>query len=200
MRSFPRPAQLASTDTELVRATIAGDRTAMEALLTRSQEVAYRFSLHVCGRADDAEDVMQEAMLQAFRHVTEIREPDAFRPWLYRTVCNASLMRRRLHAGEPRHVASLDEPRLSPDGPIAADVADPGPSPERVLANARLRRRIRRALAGLPRALRVVVLLREMEGRSTREVAAVLGISEGNVRTRMYRARLLLRDLLGTRS
>jgi RNA polymerase sigma-70 factor (ECF subfamily) len=74
----------------------------METLLMRSQEVAYRFGVLVCGRTDEADDVMQEALLKTYRHVTRIRQPDAFRAWLYRTVRNACLMRRRTRVDEPR--------------------------------------------------------------------------------------------------
>src|SRR5581483_2920806 len=77
---------------DLVRAASSGDRSAMEHLLMRAQEVAYRFSLLVCGHEEDAEDVMQEALLKTYRHVTQIRKPDAFRTWLYQTVRNACLM------------------------------------------------------------------------------------------------------------
>jgi RNA polymerase sigma-70 factor (ECF subfamily) len=181
---------------DLVRATRGGDRAAIESLLMRSQEVAYRFSVHVCGRTNDAEDVMQEALLKTFCHAPRIREPNAFRPWLYRTVRNACLMRRRLHLGEPRHFVSLSELRSTEEGGATFEPVDPGPSPDAVLRGARLRSRMRQALAELPPTLRIVVLLREIEGLSTKEVARVLGISEGNVKTRLYRARVHMRERL----
>src|SRR5689334_12034204 len=85
----------------LVRGAAAGDRDAMERLLMRAQEAAYRFSLLVCGHPEDAEDVMQDALLKTYQHVARIDEPDAFRTWLYSTVRNACLMKRRRRAGEP---------------------------------------------------------------------------------------------------
>jgi RNA polymerase sigma-70 factor (ECF subfamily) len=177
----------------LVRAAASGDRPAMETLLMRSQEVAYRFSVHVCGHVDEAEDVMQEALLKTFRHAQRIREPDAFRPWLYRTVRNACLMRRRRRVDEPAHLQSLDELMPTPDGMMALDPPDKGRSPEDLAANNRLKRRLRKALRALPAPFRLIVFLREMEGLSTREVAEVVGISEANVKTRLHRARLFLR-------
>lgn len=182
----------------LVRAAAAGDRAAMEALLMRAQEVAYRFSLHVCGHVDEAEDVMQEALLKTFRHAQRIREPDAFRPWLYRTVRNACLMRRRRRVDEPAHLQSLDELLPTRDGMMALDPPDHGRSPEDIVVNTRLRKRLARALKALPPPFRLVVFLREMEGLSTREVAEVLRISEANVKTRLHRARLFLRRELET--
>jgi RNA polymerase sigma factor (sigma-70 family) len=81
--------------TDLVGAAAAGDPEALDRLLMRAQEIAWRFSTSVCGHADDAEDAMQEALIKTYRYVGQIRDPGAFRPWLYRTVRNACLMGRR---------------------------------------------------------------------------------------------------------
>lgn len=186
-------AQPGSEYARLVRSAAGGDRAAMEELLMRAQEVAYRFSVHVCGHVDEAEDVMQEALLKTFRHAQRIREPEAFRPWLYRTVRNACLMRRRRRVDEPVRLQSLDELLPTPDGMMALDPPDGGRSPEDVVVNNRLKRRLQKAFKALPPAFRLVVFLREMEGLSTREVAEVLKISEANVKTRLHRARLFLR-------
>lgn len=182
---------------QLVRAAAGGDGGALNRLLMRAQEVAWRFSMSVCGRADDAEDAMQEALIKTYRYVGHIREPEAFRPWLYRTVRNACLMGRRKKVGEPTRLQSLDDVWPGPDGRMRPDVPDPAKNPEQLADNAGLRRRLRRALARLPGPYRTVVFLREMEGLSTREVATVLGITEDNVKTRLHRARLQLQsDLL----
>ncbi len=179
---------------ELVRAVRDGAPEAMERLLMRAQEVAWRFSLLVCGGADDAEDAMQEALIKTYRHAARIREPEAFRTWLYRTVRNACLIRRRRRVDEPARMLSLDDLMPSLDGgPKVAEPADRGRLPDDLAINARLRTRLREAMAKLPRPFRVVVFLREIEGLSTREVAKVVGISEANVKTRLHRARLFLR-------
>jgi RNA polymerase sigma-70 factor, ECF subfamily len=182
---------------ELIRAIQSGNEKAMERLLMRTQEVAYRFSQHVCGRADDADDAMQEALLKTYRYAARIREPEAFRTWLYRTVKNACLIGRRRHVGEPVRVLSLDEPLPTAERarrPVEA--VDPAKGPHELASNRALRKRLLTALRALPSAYRLVVFLREMEGLSTREVAAVAGISEANVKTRLHRARLFLRQEL----
>jgi RNA polymerase sigma-70 factor (ECF subfamily) len=182
---------------DLVRAVQAGDHDAMEALLMQAQEVAYRFSLLVCGRPDDADDAMQEALLKTYRYAARIREPEAFRAWLYRTVRNACLIGRRKRAGEPHHLVSLDDTAVDDDGHDRhIDPVDTARDPEDRAITSSLRARLRRSLAAVPRSYRVVVVLREIEGLSTREVAEVLGISEANVKTRLHRARLLLREHL----
>jgi RNA polymerase sigma-70 factor (ECF subfamily) len=181
----------------LVRAVQAGSQDAMERLLMRAQEVAYRFSLLVCGRPDDADDAMQEALLKTYRYAARIREPEAFRAWLYRTVRNACLIGRRKRAHEPDHLVSLDETAGDGDGhERQVDAVDPGRDPEDQAINISLRGRLQMALHAIPRSYRVVVVLREIEGLSTREVADVIGISEANVKTRLHRARVLLREHL----
>lgn len=179
----------------LVRSAGSGDRDALERLLLRAQEVAWRFSTAVCGRSADAEDAMQEALIKTYRYVGRIREPEAFRPWLYRTVRNACLMNRRKKAGEPLHLQSLDD--VLPDAQLMRrDVADPGKNPEQLADNAALRQRLRKAMRTLPAPYRAIVFLREVEGLSTREVAQIMGISEDNVKTRLHRARLQLQSAL----
>jgi RNA polymerase sigma-70 factor, ECF subfamily len=181
----------------LIRAAQSGSHAAMERLLMKAQEVAYRFSLLVCGHADDADDAMQEALLKTYRYAAQIQQPEAFRTWLYRTVKNACLISRRKRVHEPARLLSLDEPVVGDDGNARAiDVVDPGRRPDEIVANSRLRRRLHRALQTLDPSYREIVFLREVEGLSTKEVAAVVGISEANVKTRLHRARLMLRQQL----
>jgi RNA polymerase sigma-70 factor (ECF subfamily) len=178
----------------LVRDAASGDREAIERLLTKSQEVAYRFSLLVCGHPEDAEDVMQDALLKTYQYVNRIEEPEAFRTWLYTTVRNACLMKRRRHVGEPSHFVSLDHGMPPTDGTTTSiDVVDEARPADERLIGARMDDRVRQALKKLPPSHRIIVVMREMEGLSTREVATVTGISEANVKTRLHRARLMLR-------
>jgi RNA polymerase sigma-70 factor (ECF subfamily) len=185
--------------TPLVAAAARGDRAALERLLMTAQEVAYRFSHTVCGGPSDAEDVMQDALLKTFRYVKRIRDPRAFRTWLYRTVRNACLMKRRRRSGEPSRVLSLDDVLPAVDGGLHTVEAAPGRSPETLALDAALRRRLAKALRALPAAYRAVVFLREMEGLSTKEAAEVLHMSESNVKMRLHRARLFLRKELEER-
>ncbi len=181
----------------LLRAAQAGNQHAMERLLMRAQEVAWRFSQLVCGRADDAEDAMQEALLKTYRYVGSIKQPEAFRTWLYRTVKNACLIGRRRRVDEPQRLLSLDDTLESADGRRRQlDAVDPGKGPHELAVNASLRQRLQAALSELPPQHRLIVFLREVEGLSTREVAGVVGISEANVKTRLHRARTFLRERL----
>ena len=169
----------------LVTQAAAGDRGAMEQLLMRAQEVAYRFSLLVCGHPEDAEDVMQDALLKTYTYVNRIEDPEAFRTWLYTTVRNACLMKRRRRAGEPARFDALE--------PVTAAVADPARPADQRLIDSWMDGRLRAAMNKLPPAHRMIVVMREMEGLSTKDVAAVTGLSESNVKQRLHRARLMLR-------
>jgi RNA polymerase sigma-70 factor, ECF subfamily len=176
----------------LVVAAAAGDAVAMERLLVLAQEVAYRFSVAICGHAEDAEDAMQEALIQTYRRASTLRDPGAFRPWLYRTVRNACLMNRRRRVHEPRHLLSLDAGPADGTSARALDVPAPDRDPEGLAVNAGLRSRLLAAMQHLPPMSRAVLFLREMEGLSTREVAKVLSLTEANVKQRLHRARARL--------
>ena len=181
----------------LVRLAAGGDRAALEHLLRRAQEVAFRFSFLSCGHTEDAEDVMQEALLKTYRYVGRIRDPEAFRTWLYKTVRNACLLKRRRRVLEPRRHESIEQRREVADGRASTfDVTDRAMRPDEAAINSWLGGRLRAALATLPPLSRVIVFLREMEGLSTREVASVLRISEDTVKTRLHRGRRWLRAQL----
>jgi RNA polymerase sigma-70 factor (ECF subfamily) len=186
----------------LVRAAAAGERAAMERLLMRAQEVAFRFSLLACGHAEDAEDVMQDALLKTYQHVNRIADPEAFRTWLYTTVRNACLMKRRRRAGEPTRFESIEQGSPAPGGDdVPIDVVDRAPGVDQQMIDDWADARLRHALTRLPPAYRIIILLREMEGLPTKEVAAITGYSEANVKQRLRRARLMLRrELTGGES
>lgn len=196
----PNSAGLVSADAAkaeyaaLVKSAATGDRTAMEQLLMRAQEVAYRFSLLVCGHPEDAEDVMQDALLKTYQYVNRINQPDAFRTWLYTTIRNACLMKRRRRTGEPERFVSLEHGLPSAGGTTTpVDIADQTRPVDQQLVDHWMDDRLREALQRLPPTYRMIVIMREMEGLSTREVATVTGYSEANVKTRLHRARLMLR-------
>lgn len=186
-RPTPRPSDRYA---ELIeKLSHSHDEATMERLLVDAQALAYRFSLMVCGHTEDAEDAMQDALLQTYKNARRIRQPRGFRTWLYRTVKNACLMSRRTRVDEPARLGSLDE-----DG--APEVPATALNPEELTAAAAERRRFQEAFRQLPRPYRLVAFLRDVEGLSTREVAEVAGISEANVKQRLHRARAMLKKAL----
>ena len=140
---------------------------------------------------------MQDALLKTYQHVSRIAEPSAFRTWLYTTVRRACLMKRRRRVGEPSQFASIEQGATASDGrhtPI--DMPDASRPVDEQLMNTWTGGRLREALKALPPASRMIVVMREIEGLSTREVAEITGYSEANVKTRLHRARLMLRRQL----
>ena len=183
--------------TDLVRSAAAGDAAALDRLLMRAQEVAWRFSTSVCGHADDAEDAMQEALIKTYRYVGRIREPGGVPAMAVSHGAQRLSDGPAEESGEPTRLQSLDEVLPGPDGRTRPDAPHPGKNPEQLADNAALRRRLRKALRTLPAPYRAIVFLREMEGLSTREVAKVMGMTEDNVKTRLHRARIQLQANLG---
>jgi len=187
MTCDPQPpvpaARIAETDGQLVARTLGGDRAAFGFLVERYAASVRRVALAVLGDPDDADDAAQDALLAA---LTNLRQYDAarpFGPWLMRVVANAATDRRRRR--RVRHTEPLD-PRLAAGG-----VAPDAETQRRALGQ-----RLREALAQLPERRRIAVVLFDVEGYSHAEIAHVLGIPEGTVRSEVFHARRALRPLL----
>lgn len=167
----------------LVAQARAGDRGAFGALVARYANVARRVARAVLGNPDDADDAAQDAMLLALVKLDQFDPRRPFGPWLLRIVANAATDRRR------RRTVRRAEP-LDPG--LAAGGSRPDVQAERRLLNERLRE----ALAELPARRRMAVVLFDVEGYSHAEIAEILGIPEGTVRSEVFHARRRLRTLL----
>ena len=159
---------------------------AFEQLVAEYGDRVYGIALRVTGSSSDAEEVMQEAFLQAFRSWSTYRGEAAPTTWLYRIAVNAALMRVRA-----RHPVEL----LS-DQPASLDVADWSADAEQAVLRGELHQQLEAGLVRLPEELRVTLILRDVEGLSTSETAATLEITEAAVKSRLHRARALLRQYL----
>jgi RNA polymerase sigma-70 factor (ECF subfamily) len=135
-------------------------------------------------------------LLKTYQHVTRISEPESFRTWLYTTVRNACLMKRRRRIGEPAAFVSVEQDIEPSGGGTVAALADRSLPADQQLIDDSRGGRLREALKTLPASYRMIVVMREMEGLSTKEVAEITGFSEANVKTRLHRARLMLRRRL----
>jgi RNA polymerase sigma-70 factor (ECF subfamily) len=172
----------------------AGDLSACTECIERYAPVVHRLALRLTGDAVEAEDVVQETFLVAFRAIRTFEGRSSLSTWLYRIATNIVMMRRR--RSQPEFV--------SVDGLEAADdmaatspaLLDPCCLPERDLETAETRAELAQAIRDLPETLRVVFVLRELEGLSTEATAEALGLSPDVVKTRLYRARLRLRERL----
>lgn len=171
----------------------AGDRLEFARMVELYSARLFRLAQKILEQPQDAEDVLQETFLKAFRHLERFDGRSSLSTWLYRIATNEALMLLR----RKRPTLSLDEPQESADGEAApVEVMDWCCMPEVELMSAEVRAQLDRAVAALPESLRVVFLLRDLEGLSTLETGEVLQLSETAVKTRLSRARLRLREFL----
>jgi RNA polymerase sigma-70 factor (ECF subfamily) len=159
----------------------------------------YRFAQRLCGEEEDARDLVQETFLNAYRGLPHFRGDAQFATWLYRIASRVCLAMRRRRKGEPQHELSLEEFIPTSDGELRLQIPADGLSPEEALANKQLRRALRQAIQGLPAKYRLVLVLRDMEGLSAKEVGTIMGLNERAVKSRLHRARLFVRRELTAR-
>lgn len=181
-------------DILLVQAAQHGDKRAFAQLVEKFEQRVYNLARKMMRDPQDAEDVLQETFISVYRNLNNFHGDSSFSTWLYRIATNASLMKIRARK-EP--TLSLDEPIESEDnGSLPREIVDWAITPEEALLNGETRAQMDGAIAALPETLRAVFVLRDIEGLSVQETADVLGISVPNVKTRLHRARLLLREML----
>jgi RNA polymerase sigma-70 factor (ECF subfamily) len=186
----------ADDDCALVERIRNDEPGAFDEFVDRFGERIFGFGMRICGEREDARDIFQETLLQAFRSLKDLKDPRALRSWLYRVTANACLMKRRKGKFEPRRELSLEELMPGDHGRAAFEIPDTSHDPEDLLARRELREDVRRAIDDLPPHYRVVLILRDMEQLSTRETGRVLELPESTVKMRLHRARLMVRKEL----
>lgn len=191
---------LQTSDNDLVRRARGGDLAAFEELVGRYERRVYTIARRITANEQDAEDVTQQSFISALEHLDGFREEASFSTWLLRIATYAALKIIRKRKGLP--TVSLDE-AVAPDPdddyakvPHPEYIADWRESPERLSQRNETQRLIDEALAELDEKHRLVFLLRDVEGLSVKETAAALGLTEANVKVRLLRARLQLRERL----
>lgn len=186
------------TDSELVRRAKAGELTAFEELTSRHECRVYTVALRILRHEQDAEDVTQQAFLSAIEHLGEFRGESSFATWLTRIATHAALkvIRKRKGLNTISFEAATEPAAPGEVTPMPDFIADWRQSPEELVARNETARMLDEALAKLDEKHRLVFLLRDVDGFSVRETAEALGLSEANVKVRLLRARLQLRELL----
>jgi RNA polymerase sigma-70 factor (ECF subfamily) len=179
---------------ELIERVQRGQNELFYELVRPYERRVYAAALAILRNESDAEDVAQEAMLKALRGIRQFRAEARFSTWLIQITVNEALMRRR----RERHVMmeGIDDQRDEDGEYTPRDFADWREIPSEALERKEVRQKLAQALASLDRKYREVFLLRDMEKLNIQETAEALGISIASVKTRLLRARLMLRDLL----
>ena len=190
----PRP-HLDATESQLIRRVCEGDREAFYTLVRPCERAVYVVAMSILNNSADAEEVAQEAVLKAFSNLARFRGEAKFSTWLIQITINEARLKLRK---DRRHLyESVDEQRTDEEGEyFPKDFADWREIPAEALQRTELRQALKRAIAGLSLKYREVFILRDIQDLSTEETAEILGISQGNVKTRLLRARLQMRDAL----
>lgn len=177
---------------ELLR---SGDRAEFARLVDAYYTPIYRLALRMLGDSADAEDVLQNTFLKALQHLPEFEGRSSLSTWLYRIAANEALMLLRKH----RPTLTVDEnPDEDEDGFLPNQFSDWCCLPEQEFLTDESKSQLDLAIQHLPETLKVVFLLRDIEGLSIRETSEALGLSETAVKTRLLRARLHLRESLSS--
>jgi RNA polymerase sigma-70 factor, ECF subfamily len=179
-------------DETLIRRVATGDEHAFAELLVRYERRLAQFVRWSLDTTDDiAEDALQEVLLQLHRSAPRFGGQSSFRTWMYALARNVCRHQRRKLRRQPSHIGESDE--------LLRDVADERLGPLDSMAHDEIVRTVRRAVAALPARYRVALMLRDWEDLSYAEIADVLGIPVGTVRSRLHNARALLAERLSDR-
>ena len=162
-------------------------------------DLMYRFAHRLCGEPEAAKDLVQETFLNAYRGFDKFRGDAQISTWLYTIASRACLRMRRRRKGAPERELSLEEFIPSSDGEFRLQIPIEGLSPEAALQNKQLREALDAAINRLPKKYKMVLVLRDMEGLSAKEVGAIMGLNERAVKSRLHRARLFVRRELSAR-
>lgn len=188
--------QVKDEDYELVTAIQNGRIDLFGDLVRRYEQKLYNFGLRMCGDVCDSEDLVQDTFLNVFRYIYNFRYETKFKNWLYRIATSTCIKKRRKSKFAPDHELSLDEFLPNEDARITKEPPEWAKMPLEQVLNEELATVIKAGIVSLPEKYRLVIVLRDLEGFSTAETAQILNIKPSNVKVRLHRARLFLRDKL----
>lgn len=183
-------------DAALIQAINAGETEKFHELVQRYQTALYNFGLRMCGNVPDAEDLVQDTFLNVLRYLKGFRFESQFKNWLYRVAASTCIKRRRRSKFAPERELSLDEFLPEDESHVAAEAPRWAQLPLDRLLGRELYETLQETIVDLPDKYRIVLVLRDMEGFSTEETAQILNLTASNVKVRLHRARLFVRDRL----
>jgi len=192
----PKNKKIKDKDFELIQAINSGQTDKFHDLVKRYEQKLYNFSLRMCRDHSDAEDMIQETFLNVFRYLKNFRYETKFKNWLYKVAASTCIKKRRKSKFAPDRELSLDEFHSGNEAEVPDHVPDWALMPLEKLLNHELSSTINQEILSLPKKYRLVIVLRDIEGFSTAETAQILSLSPSNVKVRLHRARLYLRDKL----
>ncbi len=192
----PNRKKIKDKDTELIQAINSGQSDLFHDLVKRYEQKLYNFSLRMCRDPSDAEDMVQETFLNVFRYLKDFRYETKFKNWLYRIAASTCIKKRRKSKFAPERELSLEDFIPKDEAEAQTQVPNWALMPLDQLLNEELADMVNQAILSLPEKYRLVTVLRDIEGFSTAETAQISGLSAANVKVRLHRARLFLREKL----
>ncbi len=191
-------ARTALSDAELVSSLRTGEAAAFEEILRRYERKVYSLVRGLTRDEGDAQDALQDTFLSVYRKIRSFRGASSLSTWIYRIAVNAALMRIRRRRHDDKVVPIEDYlPRFDRSGHRVTSGPDGPPRGDEVLLRKELSGFLRASIRALPPEYRTVFVLRDQEGLSNEEVAAILDLSVPAVKSRLHRARLFLRERIG---
>lgn len=167
-------------------------------MIQRYEQALYNFGLKICGQPSDAEDLVQDTFINVFKYLKTFRRETKFKNWLYRIATSVCIKKRRKSKFAPQRELSLDEFLPQDEALVEQHVPQWAALPLDRVLNEELGQKIRQAILDLPEKYRLVLVLRDIEGFSTEACAQILNLTPANIKVRLHRARLFLRDQLKT--
>lgn len=183
-------------DFDLIQAINSGQTEKFHDLVKRYESKLYNFSLRMCRDRSDAEDMIQDTFLNVFKYLKNFRYESKFKNWLYKVAASTCIKKRRKSKFAPEKELSLDEFLPNEEAEKPDHIPEWALLPLDKLLNDELRDKINETILTLPKKYRLVMVLRDLEGFSTDETAQILNLSPSNVKVRLHRARLYMRDKL----
>lgn len=183
-------------DIDLIKRCQEGSLEAFDALVLKYHKKVFNVAYRLLNNYDEANDIAQEVFVRVFRAIKGFRQESSIFTWLYRITVNLSKNRLKVLAREKRRTESLDDPIMTEEGEVKREVAEDKPLPSEILINKENGELIKVALASLDEEFRTVVVLRDIENLSYEEIAQILKINIGTVKSRLHRARMILREKL----
>lgn len=185
-------------EADIIQRARQGDERALDALVQRYWKAVYNLAYRLCGNPDDASDIVQETFLRVYHALPNFRGDANFSTWLYRIVTNVFLDERKKQ--RVRAHSSLEELVDLEDSSVARQIQDPTPGPEIITLHTERAEIIQKAVLALPANQRLMIGLYHFQNRSYEEIAEILQLPIGTVKSRLNRARLALKNkLMGER-
>ncbi len=183
-------------DIGLVERCQQGISEAFDELVLKYQKKVFNVAYRLLNNYDEANDIAQEVFVRVYKNIGGFRKESSIFTWLYRITVNLSMNRLKVLNRERKRLDSLDDPISTEEGEVKKEISANGPLPLDMLVQKERSELIQKALTSLDDEFRTILVLRDIEGLSYEEIAQILKINVGTVKSRLHRGRMMLKDKL----